>query len=65
MSYSFNLLIYIIFMLISGINSKRIKGKYPKTLLLPSGNYFIVSDKGINVYNPNFSLNRSLYFYVL
>ena len=58
---SFYLLIYVLSFLISKIISKKIEGKYPKSILLPSGNYFIVSDKGINVYNPDFTLNNSLY----
>ena len=38
-----------------------ISGKYPKAKILSSGNYFIIYDKGINIYNKNFSLNKSLY----
>ena len=60
MSFYLYFIIYLSF-LFTKSNSKRIKGKYPKSILLPSGNYFIVSDKGINVYKPDFTLNNSLY----
>ena len=55
------LIIYMFFLFFSNIITKKIQGKYPKSILLPFGNFFIVSDKGINVYNPNFTLNISLY----
>ena len=61
MSSYLYLIIYIFLLFISNILSLRIEGMYPKTILLPFGNYFIVSNKGINVYNPNFTLNNSLY----
>ena len=38
-----------------------IYGKFPKVKKLPSGDYFIIFDKGINIYNKNFSLNKTLY----
>ena len=38
-----------------------INEKHPKVKLLPSGNYFIIYDKGIIIYNYKFSLNKSIY----
>ena len=61
MSSHFHFILFLLIISVSIVDSKRIRGKYPAAILLPSGNYFIVSDKGINVYNPNFSLNASLY----
>ena len=37
-----------------------IYGKFPNAKKLPSGHYFILFDKGINIYDSNFSLNKSL-----
>ena len=38
-----------------------IEGKYPKAILLPSEKYLIILEKGIYLYNYDFSLNKSIY----
>ena len=52
---------FIFIFLLEKNNSKRIKGKFPYTILLPDGNYFLLSSEGIYVYNNNFSLINNSY----
>ena len=41
---------------------KNIKeGNYPQAKLLPSGNYFIFLSNGIYIYNPDFTLNKTIH----
>ena len=37
------------------------EGKYSQVKLLPSGNYFIILSKGIYIYNPDFTLNKTIH----
>ena len=62
-TYSFFIL-YFIFVLIdkNQSNNINIEANFPTTLLLPSGNYFVLSSEGINVYNYNF--NDNLFSYI-
>lgn len=60
--YSYFLfLIYLIFILLGKNKSEKIEAKFPTTIVLPSGNLFVISSKGINVYNNNF--NKIIFSY--
>ena len=44
---------------------KEIDGKYPKAKLLISGDYFVIFNKGIYIYNPDFSLKNIIYNFTI
>ena len=62
MNYILLILIYQInYSLNNDISQYIIEGKFPRARLLSSGKYFIILDKGIYLFNNNFSLNKTIY----
>ena len=56
-------ILYLIFILIDKNKSINIEVNFPTTIPLPSGNLFVLSSEGINVYNYNFSINLFSYIF--
>ena len=54
-------ILYFLFLCLNQIFSRNIEIEMPKTILLPSGDYFIISSNGIIVYSYDFRVNKTIY----
>ena len=53
--------LFLLFLFIKNCFESIIKGKYPKAIILPSGNFLIILESGLYVYNSDFSLIKAIY----
>ena len=56
-----NLFLFLSFNFTICLFELKIIENYLQVKLLPSGNYFIILSKGIYIYNPNFTLNKTIH----